>query len=275
MIRPIIKIDENLCNGCGLCIPDCPEGALQVIDGKARLVSDLFCDGLGACMGRCPEGAIQVETREASPYDEKTVMLENILPKGKNTLLAHLRHLLHHGADEYLLQAESVLRTSGVAGSEAILKDWEEEKRDISNKKVPAGEGMSKKVSETSELTHWPIQLHLINPQAEHFFKADLLIAADCTAFSFANFHGEFLSGKKMVIACPKLDQATDVYISKIAALINQGAVNTITVVIMEVPCCGGLNYLVTKAQESATRKVPVRQIILSIKGETLRDQWL
>jgi NAD-dependent dihydropyrimidine dehydrogenase PreA subunit len=290
MVRPIIRINENKCNGCGQCVPDCPEGALQIIDGKARLVSDLFCDGLGACIGRCPLGAIEVETREAVPYDEKTVMLENIIPKGKNTILAHLSHLDTHGANDYLEIALRTVGESSLIDKKALLEDFVKGKvkPESSNKSGCPGSrevvldtvlnhSMNKVDSKNhrSELTQWPIQLHLINPLSGIFKGADLLVAADCTAFALGGFHGQLLKNKKLVIACPKLDQGQDTYRDKLIKLIDTAGINTLTLAIMEVPCCGGLVYLAKQALEKASRKVPIKQIIVSISGEILEENWL
>jgi len=274
MKRKIIEIDEEKCTGCGQCIPNCPEGAIQIIDGKARLISDLFCDGLGACIGSCPVDAIKIVERDAEPYDERKVM-ENIIKKGENTIKAHLKHLHEHGETEYLRQALQVLKE----------KDIEIDLNDVLE--VPCCPGMKtvdmrdKKEEETagteikSQLRQWPIQLHLVNPLATYFKKADLVIAADCTAYAYGNFHFDFLKGKTLIIACPKLDQNIDRYIEKISQIIDAGQINTITVVIMEVPCCMGLVKIVQEGMKKAKRKVPVKRCIISIKGELLEEEWI
>lgn len=280
MKRQIIKIDEEKCTGCGDCIVNCPEGALQLIDGKARLVSEVACDGLGACIGHCPFGAITVEEREAPPYDERSVVAE-IAAKGPNVLKAHLLHLKDHGQTRYLSEALSYLQeqkipvpdlskpspaTHGTACGcpGATPRDLGRE----APKTLPTAEF-------SSALTQWPIQLHLISPAASYFRKADLLVAADCTAFAMGNFHGDWLAGKKLVIACPKLDDGMDVYLEKLTALIDQAEVNTITVMIMEVPCCGGLSHLVRKAVAQAGRKVPIKEVVVGLDGDILRERWL
>ena len=279
MKRQIIKIDEEKCTGCGDCIINCPEGALQLIDGKARLVSEVACDGLGACIGHCPFDAITVEEREAPPYDERSVVAE-IAAKGANVLKAHLLHLKEHGQSRYLGEALTYLREQGIpipdlggpaAGHGTACGCPGATPRDLSRetpKASPAGQI-------PSALGQWPIQLHLISPAAAYFRKADLLVAADCTAFAVGNFHGNWLAGKKLVIACPKLDEGTDIYLEKLTALINQAEVNTITVMIMEVPCCGGLSHLVQKAAAQAGRKVPIKEVVVGIDGEILRERWL
>lgn len=280
MKRKIIKIDEELCNGCGLCVPNCAEGALQIIDGKARLISDLFCDGLGACLGNCPLGAIEVEEREAEPYDEKKVM-DHVSKGGENVIKAHLKHMLDHGETEFYNQGVEYLKENnikidldsikevnkmhtGCPGSRAM--DFSQ--KNDENKEVTTGDT-------ASQLQQWPIQLHLISPMAQYFKGADLLIAADCTAFAMGSFHQDYLKGKKLVIACPKLDSDKEIYISKITALINDAKVNTITVLMMEVPCCGGLISLVMEAMRNADRKVPVKSAILSLQGKTLKEEWV
>lgn len=249
MKRNIISIDETLCNGCGACVSGCHEGALQMIDGKARIVSELYCDGLGACLGECPVDAITIENREAEPYNEFAVM-ERIAPKGEKVILAHLKHLQDHNENEYLSQGLEYIKSKGI-------------NVDVSSLEKPETPKEAK-----SELTHWPVQLHLLNPSASYFSGADVLLAADCTAYAYANFHSELLKGKKLAIACPKLDSNKEVYIEKIIQMINTSKINTLTVAIMEVPCCGGLIQLAKLAAQKATRKVPIKQIVIGVEGE-------
>lgn len=187
MLREIVKIDEELCDGCGKCIPSCHEGALQIVDGKARLVSEIMCDGLGDCIGHCPQGAISIEKR-------------------------------------------------------------------------------------VSELSHWPVQMHLINPTSSHYRNADVLMSADCVAYTVADFHGKYLRGKKLAIACPKLDHGTDIYIDKIRRLIDEAHIRSLHLVVMEVPCCNGLSRMVQAAQSQSHRKVPVEVTVVNIRGEELRS---
>ncbi len=274
--RDIIKIDEDKCNGCGLCVPNCPEGALQIIDGKARLVSDLFCDGLGACIGNCPEGAISVEKREAEEYDEKKVM-ENIIKQGKNTIKAHLEHLENHGADKYLKEAKDFLKERGVD-----IPEKEESTKtrsfcpgskimDFSREEKNQNEGGKR----TSEQKQWPIQLHLVSPNAPYFVGKDVLLAADCTAFSIGDFHKDFLKGKTLIIACPKLDSNIDVYVEKLRKMIDEARINTLTVLVMEVPCCSSLLQIAKKALNSASRKIPIKLIVVGLNGEVLTEEWI
>ncbi|HMA99697.1 MAG TPA: 4Fe-4S dicluster domain-containing protein [Spirochaetota bacterium] len=248
MLRDIITIDKDKCNGCGDCIPGCPEGALQIIDGKARLISDLMCDGLGACIGDCPSGALTIEKKEAEPYDEKKVM-KNIIKAGPNTIRAHLKHLKEHGEKVFLKEAVAVLSEKGLNPADYIIR----EKKPSDGPGMPAGcpgsrlldrrEDNSKSSSATagtlfSELKQWPVQLHLLPPVAPFFKNADLVLAADCAAYAAGDFHSRFLKGKSLAIACPKLDQGQESYLKKMRLMIDEGGVNTITVVMMQVPCC-------------------------------------
>ena len=292
MIREIVKIDENLCNGCGDCVPNCHEGALQIIDGKARLISELMCDGLGACLGHCPQGAITIEKREADEYDEVTV-ISQMIKSGKATVFAHLKHLQEHGENEFLNQALTYIKANREAMPFKISEVHEllHGEKEHKHENVGAGCGCAGSAPQSfnvagikmavpvgkvpSELTQWPVQMHLINPAASYFNGADLLVAADCAAFAYGNFHNEFIKGHKMVIACPKLDQGKDIYIQKLTRLIDEARVNTITVVIMEVPCCGGLSQIVQMATRSASRKVPVKEVVIGIKGEVLAEEWI
>ena len=275
MERQIIRIDEEKCDGCGLCAQGCPEGALQMIDGKARLVSEITCDGLGACVGDCPRGAITVETREAAPYDER-LTLDSLIPKGANTLKAHLKHLHEHSQTTFLNQALDYLKELNVAIPEYQEKTMHQgcpgsAPRNLSRPTADpvAQEGL------VSQLTQWPVQLHLISPMNPVFEKADLLIAADCVAFAMADFNQKWLPGKKLVIACPKLDQNQESYLEKLTALIDEAQVNTITVMIMEVPCCGGLLRMAQTAVARATRKVPIKAVVVGVDGEIRKEAWV
>lgn len=272
MKRKIIKINEEKCNGCGVCIPDCPEGALQVIDGKARLISDLFCDGLGACIKACPQDAMCVEEREAEPYDEYKVM-ENIIKGGENVTIAHLKHLKEHGENKLLEQAIDFLNKNNIAVPA------------IEEKKLPCGcpgtmqkdlrtnkkENTSTKVQEmNSELNNWPIQLKLMNPNAPYLHKTDLVIAADCTAYSYANFHSKFLKNKVLMMLCPKLDNDIDAYVEKLSDIFEKQEIQSITIVHMEVPCCGGVEIIVKEALEKSKKYIMVKDYTISINGELI-----
>jgi len=296
MLREIVRIDEEKCNGCGLCVPNCHEGALQIIDGKARLISELMCDGLGACLGYCPEGAITIEKREAEGYNEELVIAQ-MVKSGKNTVFAHLKHLREHNETAYLKHATGWLKANrdSLPFSIAEVHELLHSSQDNSVQQQGPGCGcagsapqsfapatgirmapaVNQPVSMPSELTQWPVQMHLINPAAVYFQGADLLVAADCVAFSHGDFHRTFLTGKKLVIACPKLDHSMETYIQKLIRLIDEAKVNTITVMIMEVPCCGGLVQMVRKAADLAHRIVPIKAIVVGIKGDILQDEWL
>jgi ferredoxin len=278
MKREIIKIDEKLCNGCGNCVPGCPEGALQIIDGKARLVSDLFCDGLGACIGECPTGAITIEEREAEAYDEYKVM-ENIIKQGDNTIKAHIKHLKEHNEMKYLHTAMQCLKDNnidiepykkiihaeqskmhlGCPGSKVI--DLKVEKQSINIKD-------SIKIG--SELQNWPIQLHLLNPNAPYLENADLVIAADCVAFSYRNFHGRFLKNKILTIFCPKLDQTISNYVDKLTHIFEEKNIKSITLVHMEVPCCFGIESVVKQALEKSKKNIIIHKYTISLQGEII-----
>jgi NAD-dependent dihydropyrimidine dehydrogenase PreA subunit len=283
MKRTVIKIDENLCNGCGLCVSGCHEGALQLIDGKAVMISDMFCDGLGACIGECPVGAIELEEREAEPYDEIAVM-ERIVSKGEKVILAHLKHMKDHNELEYLRQGIEFLKQNNIDIDLSSLEDKSEAKSPCQSGGCPGSASKSftkndsvpnNNINQNSELTHWPIQLHLQSPTASYFQGANLLLAADCTAFSLGAFHSNLLKNKVLSIACPKLDSNKEVYVEKLVAMIDQAKIDTLTVAIMEVPCCGGLLQIAKLARGSAKRNIPVKVIKISIKGEILEETWI
>ena len=283
MKRKIILIDEELCNGCGLCIPNCPEGALQIIDDKVRLVSDLFCDGLGACLGHCPEGAITVEEREAEPYDERKVM-ENIVKQGENVIRAHLKHLKEHGETGYLNEALSFLKEKNLESHQPYPP---------SGMKTPPGMkthagcpgarviDFSQQKSSSgfqaggwpSELRQWPVQLHLLPASAPYLEDSDLLLCADCAAYAAGDFHKDYLKGKTLAIACPKLDSGQEIYLEKLTSMIDFAKIKSITVMTMEVPCCRGLLELARRAVSKADRKIPINWIMLGIQGEIIQEE--
>lgn len=304
MKRNIIEIDDEKCTGCALCIPNCHEGALQIIDGKARLISDLFCDGLGACIGHCPEGAIKIIEREAEAYDEVKVMTE-MVKKGKNTILAHLKHLKDHNEDELLKQAVKYIKenkidmypdelakpvtTAGTyapskmhgmpvlahheAGSACGCAGSAPKDFRIDMQKVEQAAQVTTEA--VSELRQWPVQLHLLNPNASYFKNADVVLAADCVAFSMGNFHSRFLKGKTLAIACPKLDTNKESYIEKLATMIVGSNINTLTVVMMEVPCCSGLLQMVKIAIGQSGKNIPVKRVIVTVQGEVTDENWI
>ncbi len=280
--RKIINIDLKKCNGCGECIPNCPEGAIQIIDKKARLISDLFCDGLGACIGHCPRKAITIIEREAKEYDEPKVMT-NIVKQGKNTIIAHLKHLKVHGQEQYLEQAWDFLKAKkvdiGLAGETLH-----------SENRHPAGgfsgcpgsrvmdfrkkEGAAKKekaaITTESELRQWPVQLMLVPAAAPYLRDADLLIAADCVPFAYPNFHEDFLQGKMLLIGCPKLDDA-GIYEEKLSQIFKVNNVKSVTYVHMEVPCCFGLVGIIQSAIAKSGKDVPFKEVVISISGGKIK----
>jgi NAD-dependent dihydropyrimidine dehydrogenase PreA subunit len=310
MLRKIIQIDEDKCNGCGLCIPNCHEGALQIIDGKARLISDLFCDGLGACLGHCPEGAIEIIEREAEPYNE-TVVMETIVKQGRNTILAHLEHLRDHNEHEFLKEAVTYIKIHNIDLSpESDLKPTKASTlifpsmKDALNHVKPEHEsacgcGSAKTIDfrididkinaaaataatvktpdspAPSELRQWPVQLHLVNPMASYFQGADVVLAADCVAFAMGDFHNRLLKNKSLAIACPKQDTNKDVYLDKLSTMISEAKINTLTVPIMEVPCCGGLIQMAKMAVQQSGRNIPIKKIVVGIKGNILNEEWV
>lgn len=284
MKRKIIKIEEELCTGCGDCIPNCPEGALQIIDGKCRLVSDLFCDGLGACIKNCPFNAIHVEEREAEPYNESIVM-DTIVKQGENTIKAHLNHLKVHNANDLYKEAIEYLKThkisipsghyiiselptagcklGGCPGTQ--VQTMNEPQKD---EKFTQNIGVEK---QKSELHNWPIQLNLLTPRAPFLKHADLLIAADCTAFSYPNFHADFVKDHILVMGCPKLDDAEG-YIEKFTEIFKTQEISSLTILMMEVPCCSGLNRIIEISMQNAGVHLPTKRIILGIDGSLKRS---
>ncbi len=240
-LRKIIEINEDLCNGCGECVPNCAEGALQIVDGKARMISEIYCDGLGACLGHCPQGALKVIEREAEEFDEEAV-----------------EHLLKERETAELTAAAPV--HAGCPGSR------------LNTFKSPCQEA-NKPVSHSnggSALTHWPVQIRLVPPTAPFLKGAHLLVAADCTAYAYPNFHSELLDGKAVMIGCPKFDDAQE-YVYKFAEIFKNAGIKKVTVVDMEVPCCSKLPMIVKKAMELSGKDVPMEEIVIGIKGDILK----
>lgn len=235
--RKIITIDEDLCNGCGQCVPNCKEGALQIVNGKAKLVSDIYCDGLGACLGHCPLDAIKIVEREAKDFDEEKVK-------------------------EHLMDKQKPASQCGCPG--AAMIDFSKNEM-IEN--VETGERQS-------QLKQWPVQLHLVPSNAPYFQGKDVVLSADCVAYSYADFHKDFLKGKSLAIACPKLDEGQDIYVEKISQMIDNAKINTLTVVIMEVPCCRGLLQIAQQGLAKAKRKIPIKKVIVGLQGKVLSEEW-
>jgi ferredoxin len=247
--REIIKIDEEKCDGCGLCVPACAEGAIQVIDGKAKLVSEVYCDGLGACLGECPQGALTIETREADTFDEEAV--ERYL-QSKDAEKTNLRS-----------QPESEARacsfTCPGAASQVLQRQG----------MAPSAAGAEEVGGIPAQLGQWPVQLHLVPVNAPYFQDADLLIAADCVPFAFADFHRKFLKGRALVVGCPKLDDV-EIYRRKLTEIFRQNDIRMVEVAHMEVPCCYGLVQLVRAALRESGKQIPLVLTKVGIRGEIL-----
>ncbi|MDR1707214.1 MAG: 4Fe-4S dicluster domain-containing protein [Prevotella sp.] len=288
MKRTVIKIDEDLCNGCGACVTGCHEGALQLVDGKAVMISDLYCDGLGACIGECPVDAISFEEREAQPYSEEAV-IKRMIPKGEKVILAHLKHLKDHNELDLLRQGIECLKEYEVNIDLSVISEQVHKKGGapsacgcpgsmmrevepvVSAKYAP----VTTAIVQPSQLRQFPVQLHLLNPNAGFLQGSNLLLAADCTAFASGDFHNRFLKGKALAIACPKLDSNIQVYIDKLTEMIDVAQVDTLTVLVMEVPCCGGLVRIAQAARAQAQRNVPMKVVVLSVQGEVKKEEWI
>lgn len=243
--RKIIQIDEEKCNGCGLCVPSCAEGALQIVNGKARLVAEKFCDGLGACLGECPQDALHIIEREAEDFDEKAV--EEYL-HAKSATFSPEPLTMACGCPSTHIQSFVPAATCEEANQ-------------------PAYFGQQK-----SALTHWPVQVRLVPPTAPFLKGADLLVAADCTPIAYPNFHRDFISNKVVMVGCPKFDDVPE-YVQKFTDIFNTAGIKSITVVTMEVPCCQGLPMIVRKGLELSGKKIPLEQIVISTRGEILKKK--
>lgn len=279
--RQIVKIDEELCTGCGECVPACAEGAIQLIDGKAKLLAENLCDGLGACLGDCPEGAITVEEREADDFDEAAVTehLESLgegPPAHSHTHASQAHsesapdnggHQHHHGGTT-MTAAEAHAHehaTGGCPGAKMMSFSQPE----------AGGDAGSEEGTRPSQLRQWPVQLHLVSPAAPYFEGADVLLAADCVAFAIGDFHKDHLKDHSLAIACPKLDEGQEIYQQKLTAMVDEAKINTLTVMTMEVPCCHGLLQLAQQAVAQAGRKIPVKHTQVSLQGQILAEEWV
>ena len=238
--RNIVVIDEDKCNGCGLCVSACAEGAIQLVNGKAKLVIDTYCDGLGACLSECPQDAITIKQREAVDFDEKAAK-------------EHMARMQE--TKQSLVQID---KACGCPGANARTID-----RSTENHKRPAGESVP------SALTNWPVQIHLVPVNAPYLHGADLLISADCAPFAFADFHTKLLPGKILLIGCPKLDDP-NVYVEKLAHIFADSGVKSVTIVRMEVPCCGGLTQIIKKALAISGANIPVTEVTIGISGDII-----
>jgi len=243
--RKIIQIDEEKCNGCGACVPSCAEGAIQIVNGKAKLMAEKFCDGLGACLGECPQDALKVIEREAEDFDERAVE-------------EHLHAQKRPTADKEFPMAQGC--PSARVETFAQASPCQEANQPRSHGNNP------------SALSHWPVQIRLVPPTAPFLKGADLLVAADCTPIAYPNFHRDFLNGKVVMVGCPKFDEVQD-YVHKFAEIFKAAGIKSVEVVTMEVPCCQGLPIIVKKGMEMAGQRIPIHQIIISTRGELLKKQ--
>ena len=243
IIRKIIEIDEERCDGCGLCVPSCAEGALQVIDGKAKLVADTYCDGLGACLGECPNDALNITEREADDFDEKAVE-EYLNSKEKED--GHKELSMACGCPSTQIQSFVPAEAS-----------------------QDANEPVFHEARSGSKLSHWPVQIKLVPPDAPFLRNADLLVAADCTSIAYPDFHRDFLKGKVVMMGCPKFDE-TDEYVRKFAEIFKKADIRSVTVLVMEVPCCQGMPMIVEKGMELARKKIPIEKVVIHPRGDIL-----
>ena len=245
--RKIIQIDDELCDGCGQCVPSCAEGAIQIIDGKAKLVADKYCDGLGACLGECPTGALSIVEREAEEFDEAAV--EEYL--ASKTQKEHPEEAaLPCGCPSAQLQTFAPLPSSHESNKTAAQK------------------------TSISALSHWPVQIRLVPATAPFLKGADLLVAADCTPVAYPNFHQAFLKGRVVLLGCPKFDNAQE-YVQKFAEIFNTADIKSITAVVVEVPCCNGLPMIVEKGMKIAGKRIPMEIVVISARGEILERKKL
>lgn len=274
MIREIVTIDEELCDGCGLCVPSCQEGALRIVNGKARLVADKYCDGMGACLGHCPRGAIKIERREADEFDE-AAMQQQIASNSKRgptsptptSIVSDRRNgagLPSQTESDELKPAacQTHHHAGGCPGSRFAQFD-----RGPGVSGTARGSFESSDPEQPSELTHWPVQLRLLSPDAPVLQGAKLLVAADCVPVACTDFHRQFLRDRAVVIACPKLDDPRG-YVEKLEATMRRNDLREITVAHMEVPCCAGILKMVFEASQRAQSHVPIVDVVVGIRGE-------
>lgn len=232
--RNIIEVDEERCNGCGLCVPSCAEGAIQILNGKAKLVSESYCDGLGACLGECPQGALRVVERDADDFDPEAV--EQYLEKK--------------------IKAEAAAPTMACGCSSSLIHVFD----------MPVSNGSESSSAGKSMLSHWPVQLRLVPANAPFLKGADLLVAADCTPVAYPNFHRDFVAGRAVLVGCPKFDDV-DEYLKKLTEIFAQAGIRSITTLEMEVPCCSALPGLVKKAMSAAAKEFPFEEVVISNRG--------
>lgn len=256
-IRKVVHIDEEKCNGCGLCIPNCVEGALKIIDGKAKLVSDVYCDGLGACLGHCPQDAISIIEREADEFDEAEV--HKYIASKKEEHLGSKGHVSHQGCPGSAIRQFNNGGRHGCPGSAAKQFNGNDDSDDV-------------KVS--SKLRQWPVQLALVPPNAPYLKGADLLITADCAPFAYGNYHNDFLKGRAVVVGCPKLDDV-EYYVERLRDIIIENDLESITVLRMQVPCCGGISYAARTARDNSEINIPIKVVTIGIEGDIINKEWI
>lgn len=251
--RKMISINEDLCNGCGECVPSCEEGALAIVDGKARLVKDIYCDGLGACLGDCPTGALKVIVREADDFDPEAVA--TLLKSQGRAVPAHMPSPESLRLDDQALGGKPM---GGCPG--AALKTM-----------TPCGQANIPMASPAggSALSHWPVQLRLVPPNAPFLQGADLLLTADCVPVAMPSYHGDFLPGRVVVMGCPKFDNQME-YVEKLAGIIGENDLKSITVMEMEVPCCSSMTSILTEAVKRAGKKVNAVRVTVARSGGVL-----
>lgn len=272
--RKIVQIDEEKCDGCGLCVPACEEGAIRIVGGKARLVSDVYCDGLGACLGHCPRDAITIVERDSLPFNEDAVAqhlsrlratasgLDNAPANRSNA--ASLPVYTDRQQAVAPRQAAAAAPSLGCPGSRAM--SFGAQAADMSDRRLPPGADAA---PEPSRLANWPVQLHLVPPHAPYLRNADLLLVADCVPFACAGFHRRFLQGQPVVIGCPKLDDS-QFYVEKLKQIIATAGIRSIHVLHMEVPCCLGLVHIARAAIQASGTDVPLEDTTISLRGEVL-----
>jgi len=249
--RKIVKIDEDKCNGCGICIPSCAEGALQIVNGKARLVSDKYCDSLGACLSECPQGAISIEERVAEPFNEEAVKQHLEKKPGLKAEPAC-------GCPSAMVQEFEKKDSLPCGCPSSSVTQF----RETAARAKPAVTG-----HQPSALGHWPVQLTLVPPKAPFLQGADVLLAADCTAFSYGGFHTDFLTDHALVVACPKLDNY-EAHLAKLTDMLRQSDIKSLSVLRIEVPCCAGLTRMAMQAILSSGKDIPFKETIIGIRGE-------
>jgi len=239
VMRNIVKIDEEKCNGCGQCVDACAEGAIEIIDGKAKLVSEIYCDGLGACIGHCPEDAITIEQREADNFDEQAT-------------------------EVHLAEKKSPKQQSDFVCPGTMAKKLRDKAEPSESGSVPV----------SSQLSHWPVQLKLVSPRAPYFANADLLLVADCVPFAMGDFHDKFLKNHSIAIGCPKLDDS-QFYIDKLVEIIKLNELNSLTVIHMEVPCCSGLTHIAKEAIAGSGAKMSFEDITIDLRGNVTKTETI